>query len=118
MTIILVAMGGFFGSILRFHISIKANKHLIGTWIANSLGSILLGFLFHLHMENQLADWTWMLLGVGFCGAFTTFSTFGNETLQLILNRKYRQAFTYILSSLLVSFFFVYMIIVFLSDEF
>ncbi|ASK62798.1 chromosome condensation protein CrcB [Virgibacillus phasianinus] len=112
MNIILVAIGGFFGSILRYHISIKANKHLIGTWIANMLGSALLGFLYRLHFTNTLSDWSWMLLGVGFCGAFTTFSTFGNETLLLVLNKKYKHAITYVISSLVVSFLLVSVIFI------
>lgn len=115
MSILLVAIGGFFGSTLRFHISVKANKHLLGTWIANIAGSILLGIFFHLRVVGTLSDWTWLLLGTGFCGAFTTFSTFGNETLQLIIDKKYEHAVTYIVGSLAVSFFFVYVTIIGLS---
>ncbi|MFZ3576721.1 FluC/FEX family fluoride channel [Virgibacillus sp. DJP39] len=111
MTIILVSLGGFLGSILRFYISIKFNKNLIGTWIANITGSIFLAVLFRLHLTNILADWTWIFLGVGFSGAFTTFSTFGNETLQLVLDKKYLKAITYVLCSLSVSFLFVYFIL-------
>lgn len=115
MNILLVAIGGFFGSMLRYHISIKANKHLLGTWIANIAGSILLGIFFHLRAVDTLSDWAWLLLGTGFCGAFTTFSTFGNETLQLVIDKKYGHAITYIVSSLVVSFFFVYVTTIGLS---
>lgn len=112
MNILLVAIGGFFGSIFRYHISLKTNKHVIGTWIANISGSLLLGVILRFHMTNQLSDWAWMLLGVGFCGAFTTFSTFGNETLELIFHKEYKRALLYIFSSLVISFVLVYISLV------
>src|SRR5690625_1667428 len=115
MSFILVALGGFFGSIARFYIYEKANKRLIGTWIANITGSIFLGFIFHFYLSNLIAEQLWLFLGVGFCGAYTTFSTFGNETLQLILEKRYRVATVYVLSSLMVSLFLVFIILHMLS---
>ncbi|WP_188454050.1 fluoride efflux transporter CrcB [Virgibacillus oceani] len=112
MSFLFVAIGGFFGSMLRFYISIKANKHLIGTWIANITGSILLGITVHFHMIDQLSETFWQLIGVGFCGAYTTFSTFGNETLSLILEKRYSVAAGYIASSFIVSLLFVYLFLV------
>ncbi|WP_099159973.1 fluoride efflux transporter FluC [Virgibacillus ndiopensis] len=108
MSFLFVAIGGFFGSMLRFYISVKAKKHLFGTWIANITGSILLGITVHFHITNQLSEIVWLLSGIGFCGAYTTFSTFGNETLQLIFDKRYGVATGYIASSLVVSLFFVY----------
>ena|SRR5690625_3074964 len=115
MSFILVALGGFFGSIARFYIYEKANKRLIGTWIANITGSIFLGLIFHFYLSNLISEQLWLFLGVGFCGAYTTFSTFGNETLQLVLDKRYGMAIGYILSSLMVSLFFVVIILNMLS---
>ena len=115
MNILLVAIGGFLGSIARFYISVKMNKRLIGTWIANITGSIILAFLLHFHMLGIVADSVWVFLGVGFCGAYTTFSTFGNETLQLILDRKYVASFIYVMGTLLVSLTIVYVILFILA---
>jgi CrcB protein len=112
MSFLFVAIGGFFGSILRFYISVKANKHLIGTWIANISGSILLAMAVYYHADGNLAEWVWALFGIGFCGAYTTFSTFGNETLQLILDKKYGIAAGYVGLSLAVSLFFVGLILI------
>jgi len=103
MSFLLVAIGGFFGSISRFYIYTKAHRHFLGTWIANMTGSILLALVFHFHLREMISDQLWLVLGVGFCGAFTTFSTFGNETLQLILTKKIRLAFTYVISSIVIS---------------
>jgi fluoride exporter len=111
LSFLLVAVGGFFGSILRYELSLLAQKRLIGTWGANITGSILLAFLVHLQLNGMLSQNWWLLLGVGFCGAYTTFSTFGNETLQLLLHQKLKQAVFYITISLFLSLLPVFFIL-------
>jgi len=115
MNFLLVAIGGFFGSITRFYVYIKMNRHILGTWIANVTGSVFLAFIFHLYLTQVIPNQLWLLFGVGFCGAYTTFSTFGNETLQLILDKKYRLALTYIVCSILISILSVVIILKILS---
>lgn len=108
MNVLLVTIGGFFGSITRFYLSMLLNKHFIGTWIANMSGSILLGVLTSQHIAHMLPEWLWILIGIGFCGAYTTFSTFGNETLKLILEKKYLLAFSYVFASIVLTILIVY----------
>ncbi len=100
---LLVAIGGFFGSIIRFFISKKMNKHFIGTWIANISGSLLLAFVLKLYLVELIPEEVWLTLGIGFCGAYTTFSTFGSETIQLIQAQKYLTAAYYVVSSFVIS---------------
>ncbi|MGG0719381.1 fluoride efflux transporter CrcB [Robertmurraya massiliosenegalensis] len=83
----LVAVGGFFGAISRFSISNfvkkkKQTKFPIGTLIVNLVGSFFLGYLF-----AGIPEHIYAILGVGFLGAFTTFSTMNVEAMQL-LNEK------------------------------
>lgn len=111
MSMLLVAVGGFLGSIARYYISLKTHKCLIGTWTANITGSILLALLLRFYLNNSISEWLWVFLGIGFCGAYTTFSTFGNETLQLIIEKRYWLAIGYVLISLITSVFFVYFLI-------
>ncbi|OZU88699.1 chromosome condensation protein CrcB [Virgibacillus indicus] len=108
MNIFLIAIGGFFGSAARFYLSVKANKRLIGTWTANISGSFLLAVLLVLSEKEITPEWLWGLLGIGFCGSYTTFSTFGNEALQLIISNQYKKALGYILSSLIISIVIVF----------
>ncbi|HUP74015.1 MAG TPA: fluoride efflux transporter CrcB [Acidimicrobiales bacterium] len=54
-----------------------------GTLAINAIGSLLLGILTGLALEHGLSPTTKVVLGTGFCGAFTTFSTFSFETVRL-----------------------------------
>ncbi|WP_163971592.1 fluoride efflux transporter FluC [Oceanobacillus halotolerans] len=116
MSFLYVALGGFVGSILRGYIAIKFNKRLIGTWIANVSGSIMLAFLLHYYRIDILPSELWFVFGIGFCGAYTTFSTFGHETLQLLINEEFRSAIFYVISSFLISISSVILILLLLSN--
>ncbi len=96
MNIILIAIGGSLGAISRYWVSKRYNapmpKFPYGTLIANLLGSLLLGWLVG-HGVPQ----TWMLLiGVGFCGALTTFSTLQWEAVQLQKNQQNKLIYVYL----------------------
>ncbi|WP_342045791.1 fluoride efflux transporter CrcB [Bacillus sp. OTU530] len=94
---LLVAIGGFFGAISRFGISnwFKTrypSSFPIGTLLINLLGSFLLGYII-----GKGIDESWQLLfGTGFMGAFTTFSTFKLENIQLYANKKWKALALYL----------------------
>lgn len=88
MSIVLVAIGGGFGACLRFLIDHRlrgrhGSTFPWGTLLANLLGTLILGFLTGATLFGVEVPWVRSLLGVGFCGALTTYSTFGYETVQL-----------------------------------
>lgn len=108
MNYLLIGIGGALGAICRYSLGLAVMRNRqgsfpLGTWIINLTGSFLLGLLFQLHSQGLIQDWAMMLLGVGFCGAYTTFSTFGNETVQLIVGNKLRLAALYVGTSVLLS---------------
>ncbi len=101
-----VAIGGAAGSVARFLLgallqSRTAGTFPWGTFAINVSGSILLGFL----MRVALASSTAMspevraLLTVGFCGGYTTFSTYSYETAVLLETGHYGKAATYAAAS-------------------
>lgn len=100
---LLIAGGGFIGACSRFALSIwlngKGKWGTSGTWLANFSGSALLAFLWIL----QASDWLWSFAGIGFAGAFTTFSTFGKETIDLLEKEKTKEAIQYVGFSLFSS---------------
>lgn len=89
-----VGLGAAFGGALRYWLSGVMQKlipsHLpVGTLTVNVLGSFLLGFLiFGLEGKDMLSGEWKLVLATGFCGAFTTFSTFSLEVSQLLKESK------------------------------
>jgi fluoride exporter len=108
-----VGIGGIFGAITRFllgkWITNKTPGTIpFGTWFINLSGSFVLGLFAVLHMGMVMPDWAWFLLGTGFLGAYTTFSTFGYETIQMLQNRENKKACFYVVSSVLLGVFFAW----------
>ena len=104
MTLLLIALGGAAGSVLRYLVG-GAVQHLsprgfpIGTLSVNVLGCLLIGILAQLFLNSQIAAPMRGLLIVGFCGGFTTFSAFSHETSGLIVGGEYVRAAAYVFLS-------------------
>ncbi|HLR15570.1 MAG TPA: CrcB family protein [Bacillota bacterium] len=113
MILFATAAGGFLGSIARYYCSLFFKKPGVNTWMVNVLGSILLGIITRMFVQDDLSLILFSFIGVGFCGAFTTFSTFGYETTQFILQKRYVRAFGYVSTMIIVSFSMVYFIVTF-----
>ena len=85
-----IAAGGAIGALMRFWVSggiyaLMGRGFPYGTLAVNVFGSLLMGFLYILLLErvSEAVEWRAFLL-IGLLGAFTTFSTFSIETLNLI----------------------------------
>jgi len=112
MNFLYVFVGGGLGSICRYAISrmIKqTDLHFpTATFIANVMSCIILGYLIGLTLKDDLASSQRLLWMTGFCGGFSTFSTFSGETFQLLQAGEMATAFTYIIFSLLVCVVCIY----------
>lgn len=105
----MIGIGGALGAAARFlvgNIIIKKSQKVhpfpFATWLINIVGSFLLGFITQLYLSDHIGEWLMLFVGVGFCGAFTTFSTFGYETITLIQLNKIKLASIYVISSITV----------------
>lgn len=106
-----IGLGGMLGSMLRYGLSsfFKTESSWIGTGLINTCGSFLIGLILAWTQKNQVNDqfWNWFL-AIGFCGGFTTFSTFSWENLQLMQSGKWTLAACYTLCSLMLGFIAVW----------
>ena len=98
----MVGLGSFVGGTLRYLISTwMKNTFSQGfpwaTLMVNLLGCFLIGLLFALFARYSSTSHPWcLLLTTGLCGGFTTFSTFANESLQMIQNGHWGGFLTYV----------------------
>lgn len=102
--ILFIGLGGFLGSIARYlvYLTVKSSTSytFIGTFLVNILGCFLIGIL-----SNQMAKLgndSRLFLTTGFCGGFTTFSTFALENTALLKDGVNMISLVYIGSSVLV----------------
>ena len=89
----LVGFGGVIGAYLRYMVTqfVDDSRFPMGTFSVNVIGSFVLGFITFLGVDNS----TMLLVGVGICGSFTTYSSFSVATIQLWEDGKYRTAVVY-----------------------
>jgi len=91
----LVGIGGFIGSVSRYYSQQIVSKFFpstlpYGTLTVNIVGCFLIGVIYALSEEGNILTPEWRLfLATGFCGGFTTFSTFSYESIKLIQDREF-----------------------------
>ncbi len=105
-----LAIGGATGTIARHALSQAVYRMLgasfpYGTFLVNLTGCFILGFLVSFTEKKLLLDANMrLLIMVGFCGAYTTFSTFIFETANLIKDGEVTRAFLNVLLSVVIGF--------------
>jgi CrcB protein len=102
-----IALGGALGSVVRYLlgtlIAARTSGFPWGTLVINVTGSLLLGFFFRSSALALQPPALRAALTVGFCGGYTTFSTFSYETLALVQAGSYARAGAYVVGSVVLS---------------
>ncbi len=107
LTVIAVAGAGALGAPARLLVDQSVSRRHggafpLGTFVINVTGSILLGLITGLAVYQHLGDLPKTIVGTGFCGAYTTFSTFSYETIKLAEEGAIGTAVRYAASSLAI----------------
>lgn len=110
-TLLLIGFGGGLGSISRYLTSLIVNRHFqstfpFATFAVNIIGCLIIGLLLGLFEKQQLSypDLKFLFI-TGFCGGYTTFSTFASENVNLLQSGNTWIAFSYIAASVIFSLF-------------
>lgn len=105
MTVLLLALAGGLGAVARFVLdgvlsAARRWRHPVPTTLVNLTGSFLLGLLTGLAGRHALAAPALLVLGTGFLGGYTTFSTAAYETVRLVEQRRWVPALVHGLGQL------------------
>jgi CrcB protein len=123
-TLFIIGSGGFLGSIMRYLVQISVEKSILstfpwGTFAANIAGSFIIGIVYALADKGNLLGAEWkMFLAVGFCGGFTTFSSFAYNNLNMLKDGVYGQLLLNIFGSLFFGILAVYLGIILVRAAF
>ncbi|WP_303015163.1 fluoride efflux transporter CrcB [uncultured Bacteroides sp.] len=104
--IIYIFLGGGTGSALRYCIQLLMHERIIpynfpwATFTVNFLGSFFIGLFYVFSERFHLSPEIRLLLTTGLCGGFTTFSTFSNDSINLLKGEFYGTFAIYVLSSM------------------
>lgn len=106
---LLVGIGSFLGGGMRFLVSKAmtswmASSFPLGTFTVNIIGCLIIGFVSGLPLGGWFSPNTKLILTTGFCGGFTTFSTFMSENSSLAKDGNFTLAALYIFASLTIGF--------------
>ena len=114
-TILIVGTGGFLGSVARYLTQLLMERLLHsafpwGTFAANIAGCFIIGLVYAISERGGLLSPEWRIfLTVGFCGGFTTFSSFAYNNLVMLSESNYLQFFGNIFLSLFFGLAAVYL---------
>lgn len=114
-TVLFIGAGGFLGTLARYFSIKLVHKTILtsfplGTIVVNVAGCFLIGlFLGISEKGNLLSDDLRLFLTVGFCGGFTTFSTFTADGMLLIRDGQFFHVMFYLTLSVVLGLFFTYL---------
>lgn len=112
--LLLVFIGGGIGSVLRYVLGKYLNSYQngipYGTFIANILGSLLIGIILGLAAKNNsLSQNSTLFIATGFCGGFTTFSAFAYENHVFLKSGDFMSFAIYTIASFAIGFLAVFL---------
>ena len=114
-SLVLIGLGGGIGSMLRYLTSLWVGRcfphHFpLATFVVNMAGCLLIGVLFGL-FERHVPSTTGLraFFMTGFCGGFTTFSTFALENVNLLQSGHAWLAFAYVAASVVIGLLLVWL---------
>ena len=101
--LLLIFIGGGLGTLCRYGIGKiwELSSFPYGSLVANIISCLILGALMGFHSEHILKSETRVILMTGFCGGFSTFSTFSAELVRLYQAGSLFYAFTYLMTSVI-----------------
>ena len=104
MTVLLVGLGAAVGAPARYLTDLAVQRRLgagfpWGTWVVNVVACLVLGAVTRLAVAGHLGDGMLALVGTGFCGALSTYSTFSLDALRLTESGRAGTAILYVVAS-------------------